>query len=678
MAVPLEGPFNPKIYNPMTSHFVRLLADSRNNSSIVNDAITRQLPFWWSGNAFSLQLALAVGSTFLTSEDIGTITLEVKPLSASATTAPLVQKTFTAADCNSDFVGSQWDQAVESLLVAEFTQAEASLGRGRYRLLVVHTAPNGTRTVHLSTGIDVTEDFYAGPSVISPPPIPTEYYTREESDARFGEGQFFSTQAGQAVSSDISAHKSQINPHSITPALIGAASASELLSVQQAQSAGRVAYQTLSLLEVDLTPAENALAEVTNDGDNNGVYIKVGATGGGSWLKSTNDISERVRLIENGDEGYTGWHWVLVSGVRVIATWNLAGELLTNYEKDSISNEALQFLLDGGGYTGFSFVIVDESLNVTGGSYLDGTPIIGGEFTVPRGAVTIGCHGDSTSNDTYEPFLSERTGLAVQEYGWPGEKPHEIAGRFFAETTREDILIFWVGRNGEVEHNRGIVSYYLNKMIESLPSEQKWLVAATVPVQGEPFGGAAHTYLADARDHLSRVYRDRFVDLQSSLLARYDYGDFRLAAPFVQPALNAQVTITLNQTANGANGILSYANGYGTAVPPDDARAVSPEFYLGYLGEQGDRYRVDSVDSSTQVTCTLVSQVTATGATIANLPEASGYDLERRFVFYIDAQNFIDQVTARSMKSDNIHYGDRGNDLIAKVFQDRLLQLGWI
>ena len=167
------------------THYVRLLCDSRDSSSIITDELSRQLPFSWSGNAFNIQIALAVGPTFLTSADIGSIALEIKPISADPTSAPLVRKVYGSSDCNAAFTGAQWEGNVESLLVASFTAAEASIGRGRYRLIVIHTTPTGEEVPHLSTAFEVTEDYYSGPSVLVPPTTPTEYYTREESDVRF-------------------------------------------------------------------------------------------------------------------------------------------------------------------------------------------------------------------------------------------------------------------------------------------------------------------------------------------------------------------------------------------------------------------------------------------------------------------------------------------------------------
>lgn len=62
-----------------------------------------------------------------------------------------------------------------------------------------------------------------------------------------------------------------------------------ITSLQAGQSTGFIAYQTLALLNADLAKAANTPAMVTNDvtASNNGYYIKVGASGAGSWTKST-------------------------------------------------------------------------------------------------------------------------------------------------------------------------------------------------------------------------------------------------------------------------------------------------------------------------------------------------------------------------------------------------------
>ena len=70
--------------------------------------------------------------------------------------------------------------------------------------------------------------------------------------------------------------------------------------LEQSQANGHKGYATRALLYADLTPAANTLAEVTNDPDTtlNGAYIKVGATGTGSWQISSNGIYTDVSTLK--------------------------------------------------------------------------------------------------------------------------------------------------------------------------------------------------------------------------------------------------------------------------------------------------------------------------------------------------------------------------------------------
>jgi len=59
-----------------------------------------------------------------------------------------------------------------------------------------------------------------------------------------------------------------------------------------AASSGVVGFATLALLQADLAPADRTIAYVTNDGVNNGIYRKVGATGAGSWTAGSSAVTE--------------------------------------------------------------------------------------------------------------------------------------------------------------------------------------------------------------------------------------------------------------------------------------------------------------------------------------------------------------------------------------------------
>lgn len=73
-------------------------------------------------------------------------------------------------------------------------------------------------------------------------------------------------------------------------------------SIQIAQGAGMLGFSTKAAMDADLAHAANTPAFVTNDttATNNGFYIKNGASGSGSWTKSTFVVTSdaRTRLGE--------------------------------------------------------------------------------------------------------------------------------------------------------------------------------------------------------------------------------------------------------------------------------------------------------------------------------------------------------------------------------------------
>lgn len=77
-----------------------------------------------------------------------------------------------------------------------------------------------------------------------------------------------------------------------------AAVAAQIAAIQQAQSGGTLGYTTKALMDADLAHDAGALAKVTNDSTpaNNGDYIKLGASGSGSWQKSA--IQTALPLID--------------------------------------------------------------------------------------------------------------------------------------------------------------------------------------------------------------------------------------------------------------------------------------------------------------------------------------------------------------------------------------------
>lgn len=169
----------------MSKHLVRIIGESKNKNASIADKVTRQTPFWWRGVSLQIQIALSTNGVFLTATEVGSITVEVKELNATASTPPSMRKVYGAGQCDATFDGSTWESDGSQLFTAEFSKEEAALEAGRYRLIVSHVDGVGNENTYLSTVIAVIEDYHESASLSAPPLPPSAYYTQEQSDARF-------------------------------------------------------------------------------------------------------------------------------------------------------------------------------------------------------------------------------------------------------------------------------------------------------------------------------------------------------------------------------------------------------------------------------------------------------------------------------------------------------------
>lgn len=168
----------------MSAHKIRVLADSKTTTPIL-DHNTNDPLFWWRGNDLEIDFALANHGQFLTSADIGTITVLVKAVNAGPDDSPLMLKTLGAGDCDPLLTAPTWADKRRSLATASFSRAEAAVDAGDYKLIITHNDGSGNRNTHLSSRVTVKEDQHDSISLSAPPPPPAEYYTEEESDGRF-------------------------------------------------------------------------------------------------------------------------------------------------------------------------------------------------------------------------------------------------------------------------------------------------------------------------------------------------------------------------------------------------------------------------------------------------------------------------------------------------------------
>lgn len=160
----------------MPAHPLRFLAESKDASRDLRDAITGSALFWWSGVDLSLRIALSDYETFLLAAGVGTIAIEIKTHTADAADFNLFRAEFGSADCDNTFTAADWDGGGKALLTALVPKEAIPFAPGRYRLIVTHEK-DGIANVYASTTVLIvaSQSAYDG---VQPPPQPGAWLDR--------------------------------------------------------------------------------------------------------------------------------------------------------------------------------------------------------------------------------------------------------------------------------------------------------------------------------------------------------------------------------------------------------------------------------------------------------------------------------------------------------------------
>ncbi len=206
-------------------HRVRFLAESKLPLRNITDALTGQRIFWWRGSDVRFEIAVTDNGQHLLAGDIGTLIVEVKNLTAGPSDAAVMRKEFGEADCDATFTAADWNGGVKALLFADFTDAEAALAPGHYRIIVRHEDPAGLKNTYCSSEIEVIEDHSESSSLSAPPTPGSEYWNKTEADTRYAR-----TSALAALDADVTAAETSIaalaireEPILLKPAALNAA-----------------------------------------------------------------------------------------------------------------------------------------------------------------------------------------------------------------------------------------------------------------------------------------------------------------------------------------------------------------------------------------------------------------------------------------------------------------------
>ncbi len=115
------------------------------------------------------------------------------------------------------------------------------------------------------------------------------------------------------------------------------------------------------------------------------------------------------------------------------------------------------------------------------------------------------------------------SGVQTYTFGFGGETSTQIRDRMLAARTRAgDFTVIWVGRNNYDQTD--VVVADIAAMVAHLPTTEFLILGVTNGSYGgyEVQGGEGWTFITRLNARLGEIYGERFIDIRSELVARYD------------------------------------------------------------------------------------------------------------------------------------------------------------
>jgi len=144
----------------------------------------------------------------------------------------------------------------------------------------------------------------------------------------------------------------------------------------------------------------------------------------------------------------------------------------------------------------------------------------------PKSAMRLQCWGDSLTAGTggvpYPEQLGELFDWTFANHGVGGETSTQIRSRMVADTgSHEHATIIWAGRNNS--HAQTTVLADIAAMVDALP-HRNFLVLSILngDFPGEHLNAPVWTDITTLNQQLAATYGDRFVDVRTLLVARFD------------------------------------------------------------------------------------------------------------------------------------------------------------
>ncbi|WP_336092555.1 hypothetical protein [Leeuwenhoekiella sp. CH_XMU1409-2] len=300
-------------------------------------------------------------------------------------------------------------------------------------------------------------------------------------------------------------------------------------------------------------------------------------------------------------------------------------------------------------------------------------------ITTPVADVSSGGGGSSSLADieiwsdslglSWNTTLATLLGRNVFQNKFGGKKSYYIRDQFLSGLTPERTQVFLLGRNNYSEQ-----SYVLDdlKAMVSALGHQRFVILTVVNggiFNYEITGNVGYGYITSINEAIKKAFPNNYIDIREGLIERYDFQNVKLTSSFTQPAIDANVQITVNDTTYFATENSSDASALPTRT--GQMRIIHAREDLN------DGYEIVSIDSETQITIQLKENNSgiAPGATVQNIIDDGSVKylkLIQELDFYTKS---VDTVMS-SLRYDNVHWTQAGQDVVANLVAEFIKTAG--
>lgn len=279
--------------------------------------------------------------------------------------------------------------------------------------------------------------------------------------------------------------------------------------------------------------------------------------------------------------------------------------------------------------------------------------------------------GDSLVAQGYGSYIEEYLGRNVWSKGYGGKTSTYIRDKFLAEADTSKTIIINVGRNNYQEPD--VVIQDIRKMVEVIP-HNNFLICCPPNgnfggINAEGSGSDQYKSFQLIEDRLSKQYQSNFLNTRVNTIQEYDMGNVKLVEPFIQPAINSQVTIKVDNAK-----FLTTVNEYDKNIWGAE---LMNKIVIGQSIYNVDVYKIDSSDlTNNTLTITLLENNSSVkpGSTVDNGIDNGGLNSKKylRVLQYADYHCFMHDITQSTFRMDGIHMTENGRKCLAKVIARKI------